>query len=62
VQRRQSLDDPLADEGLLVYAPLLEGAQYPFKFFNFVSQRAFVQQLVEVTETPSSILPLLCPY
>ena len=41
----------MADEGLLVYAPLLEGVKYPFKFFNFLNGKAFItNEYVEFQE------------
>lgn len=65
VQRHQKLIYPSRDNDLLVYAPLLEGTRYPFKFFNFLTSKTFVtnQTAYEFDKSGDQKWSLLiCPY
>ena len=37
LSRHQKIANAESEAGLLVYAQLLEGARYPFKYFNWVT-------------------------
>jgi hypothetical protein len=64
ISRHQKILKPEDEPGLLVYAPLLEGTRYPYKFFNWVTQRSFVTQYLRyiTAGTGSAQGPLVCPY
>jgi hypothetical protein len=68
ISRHQKIVNPEDEPGLLVYAPLLEGTRYPYKFFNWVTQKSFVTQYVRYLTLPlpagagSAQTPLVCPY
>lgn len=42
INRHQKVFEPEKDQTLLVYAPLLEGVRYPFKYFNYVNRKTWV--------------------
>lgn len=60
--------EPETDKELLVYAPLLEGARYPYKFFNYVNRKAWVFSSQGVNYTPTKFANdkfknlLVCPH
>ena len=61
-QRHQEIRHPELHDDLLVYAPLTEGARYPFKFFNLQTQRSFETENLEVmTPVGDELDPLVCP-
>jgi len=64
VQRHLSIADPDDEENLLVYAPLLEGTRFPFKFFNYVNGKSMITSRVETEflEGKLSVGPLTCPF
>ena len=61
-QRHQEIRHPELHDDLLVYAPLTEGARYPFKFFDLLSQRSFKTENLEmINPNEDELDPLVCP-